>query len=78
MRKDKYSSKKDSASMKEVSNYSVIFASGFNVILTIFLGGLAGWGLDEWLGTDYWFVVGIILFTLVAIYGFFRSLTRIK
>lgn len=58
--------------------YGQIMHLGLNVVLTILLGFGIGKLLDIFLDTNFIYIIGIILFTLVAIINFFVSLTKVK
>lgn len=70
--------KSNNNSNKESADYAKIFSSGFTVVATIGLGGFLGWMLDKLFQTDYWIIIGIVGFTLLAVLNFFRILMRIK
>lgn len=58
--------------------YGQIMHLGLNVVLTILLGFGLGKLLDIFMDTNFIYIIGIILFTLVAIINFFISLTKVK
>lgn len=58
--------------------YGQIMHLGLNVVLTILLGFGLGKLLDIFLDTNFIYIIGIILFTIVAIINFFISLTKVK
>jgi F0F1-type ATP synthase assembly protein I len=57
---------------------SVAYAAGLTIFFSVlsFMG--LGWVLDNWLGTSWIMVTGIVLGAVVGFYEFIRIISKIK
>ena len=57
---------------------SVAYAAGLTIFFSVlsFMG--VGWALDNWLGTSWIMVTGIVLGAVVGFYEFIRIISKIK
>lgn len=57
---------------------SVAYAAGLTIFFSVlsFMG--LGWLLDNWLGTSWIMVAGIVLGSVVGFYEFIRIISKIK
>lgn len=56
----------------------VAYAAGLTIFFSVLSFMAVGWALDNWLGTGWIMVTGIILGAVVGFYEFIRIISKIK
>lgn len=61
---------------KQLATYSTI---GLEMGLSVAVGGIIGYHLDRWLGTDPWLLIAFLIFgTIAGFRSLYRALKRLE
>jgi ATP synthase protein I len=57
----------------------IAYAAALNLFASVIALGGVGWGLDKWLGTSPWLLVGgLVLGAIVGFYQFIRLTSKLN
>lgn len=64
---------------KDLQSIAPVFSSSWQLVITIILGAVVGYYLDEWNNTaPRYLIIMLIAFTVLAFYNFLRTVIRLS